>query len=176
MHPSPQARPPERLGDTWAGGRPPLLTLLARPPQQHVVVLHLDAEALGEIVDRPLEAGVVEGDQAAAIAADQMVVVGAARIDRLEARLAGADRDPLREPVLDEQVQHAVDAGAADRRALRAEGVLDLDRAERAGLAREQLDHALPGSTALMACAGEHSVDVLAPRRRLSRRHGCDLG
>ena len=54
----------------------------------------------------------------------------------LEPRLPVADVDPLDEPVLDQQIEHAVDARAAGRAARSAaQRVLDLDRAERARLA-----------------------------------------
>lgn len=62
----------------------PLLALLARAAQQHVMVLDANAEAPGEVVDRPFEAGVVEGHEAPALAADQVVMMGSAGVDGFE--------------------------------------------------------------------------------------------
>ena len=92
------------------------------------------AEPLRQTVDRPLEPRIVERDEPAALLAEEMVVVLAAGLRALEPRLPVADVDPLDEPVLDEQVEHAVDAGAAGRAAVGAQRVLDLDRAQRARL------------------------------------------
>ncbi len=43
--------------------------------QQHLVAGHLDAEPAGDAGDRPLEPGIVEGDERAAALADEMVVM-----------------------------------------------------------------------------------------------------
>ena len=76
-------------------------------------------------------------------------MVLAARVAALEPRLPVADRDALDEPVLDEQLEHPVDARAPGRRPGGAELVLDLDRAQRARLARQQVDHPLARAAAL---------------------------
>lgn len=135
------------------------------------MVLDANAEALGEVVDRPFEAGVVEGHEAPALAADQVVMMGSAGVDGFEPGLARADGDPLGEAVLDQQLEHPVDAGSADRRSLGAKRVLDLDRAQGAGLAREQLDHPLPRPAALVTGPGQHRVDVFTPGGGFGVRH-----
>ena len=48
----------------------------------------------------------------------------------LEPRLPVADGNAFDKPVIDEQFEHAVDARAAGRLALRAERVLDFNRAQ----------------------------------------------
>jgi hypothetical protein len=68
--------------------------------------------------------------------------------------------------VLDEQLEHAVDARAPDRGPLLAEQVLDLDGAERTGLLCEHVDDALARSTALQPRARELGVHVIAPLHR----------
>lgn len=130
------------------------------------MALDLDAEALRELIDRALEAGVVECNQAAALLADQMMVVGAVRMAALEPGLPITHGEALDEAVLDEQLQDAIDACAAGRATARAQRVLDLDRAERARLRREQLDHPVARSAVLQPRAREHAVNVVAPVRR----------
>ena len=48
------------------------------------MVLDTNAEAPGEVVDSPFEAGVVEGHEAPALAADQVVMMGSAGVDGFE--------------------------------------------------------------------------------------------
>ena len=123
------------------------------------------AEPLAERVDRSLQAGVVERDQLAALLADEVMVVMAAGLGALESGLAVADLDALDEAVLDEQLEDAVDAGAAGGLALVAERVLDLDRAQSARLGRQQCDHALTGAPSAKTRACERLMDELGPGR-----------
>ena len=76
--------------------------------------------SLLDIVDRALECLVGERLDLAAVVADQMVMMLAARVARLEPRAPRAGVDPLDEPSLDEQVEQPVDARDADRPAGRA--------------------------------------------------------
>jgi hypothetical protein len=92
-----------------------------------------------------------------------MVVVSAARVGGLEPSLALPDVDPLDQPVLDEQLQDAVNRRPAHRRSLGAELVLDLDGAQRARLAVEQVDHALTRTAAVEAGPREDGVDMFGP-------------
>jgi len=124
------------------------------------------AETIGQAVDRPLQSGIVKRDQPTALLADHVVVVLAAGMLALEARLPIADREPLHEPVIDEQIEHAVDAGASGRATLGPQLILDLDCAERTGLRGKQLDHPLPRTAVLQARTCKHRMDVVGPRRR----------
>lgn len=134
-------------------------------------MLDSDSEALGDPVYLALQPRIVERNELAALLADQVVMVLPARVDRLEAGLTLADRHALDQSVLDEQLQHAIDARAAYRRALGAQLVLDLHGAEGAGLARQQFDDPLPCPTALMPGAGENRVHVLGPCGCVGLRH-----
>ena len=108
-------------------------------------------------------AGIVERDQPAALIAHQVVMVLAARVGALEPRLPVPDRHALDQAVLDQQLEHPVDAGAAGRRARGPQRVLDLDRAQRARLVGQQVDDPLARAPVLEARPSQHLVNVLAP-------------
>ena len=90
---------------------------------------------------RALELVIGEGLDLAASLADEMVMVFAVRVERLEAGDAGADVDPLDEPVAHELIERAVDRRDPNRAALLAEAVEELLCGQAAILAPEQLDH-----------------------------------
>jgi hypothetical protein len=100
------------------------------------------------LVNRPLERFVGEGLDLAAVVADEVMVVLAALVARLVAGAAGAGVDALDEPVLHEEVEHAVDARDAHCSAGPAQAIVELLRGEAALLLREELDdvRALPRS------------------------------
>ena len=77
---------------------------------------HLVAAAPGNPLERLLESGVLERLDLAAVVADEVVVMVAARIDRLEAGDPVAEVDPLYEPELVETFERAVDACDSDSR------------------------------------------------------------
>lgn len=85
---------------------------------------------------RPLEAGVRERLDLPAAVADEVVMVIVA-LPRLVARRAGTELDPLHEPALGEQVEHAVHTGDSDLPTLRAQDVEDLLGAQAALLPAE---------------------------------------
>src|SRR2546430_15566980 len=91
------------------------------------------------------------------------------RVDRLEAGRAGADVDPLDEPVLAQLVEYAVDAGDSDPAALGSELVEDLLGGQAAILAPEQLDDGAAGAPGSRAPPPH-------PRRRPPRRRTRDRG
>ena len=134
-------------------------------------MLHPDAQALRDAVYLAFESGIVEGDELAASLADQVVMVLSAGVDRLEAGLSRPDDHALDQPVLDEQLEHPIDARAAHRGSLGAQLVLDLHGAERARLAGQQLDDPLARAPALVPCAGQHSMHVLTPCRCFGLGH-----
>ena len=71
-----------------------------------------------DLVQDALELVVGEGFDLAAVVADEVVMMLAVRVDRLEAGRAGADVDPLDEPVLAQVLEYAVDARDSDPAAL----------------------------------------------------------
>lgn len=128
------------------------------------MALDPDTEPRRQRLDRLLEPVVVERDEPAAVLADEMMVVMTVREDPLEPSLPVADRDPLNEAVLDEQVKHAVDAGSAGGPTIGGpERILDLDDAQRTRLSGEEIDDAIAGAAALETRAGEDVVNVNVP-------------
>ena len=131
-----------------------LVAVLAGAAQHHLVVLDASAQPLGDLVDRPLQRGVVERDQPPAAVAHEVMVVLARRVGHLVAGDAVAEVEPLDQLVVVEQLERAVHARAADRALARggaAQRVLDLQRAECAVLAREQLDQPFARRALVMA-------------------------
>ena len=134
------------------------------------MVIDARAEARGHTADRPLQPGIVECHQPAALLTDEVVVVLPTREHALEARLVLVDRDALDEPVLDQQIENPVDAGPPGPAALGAKRVLDLDRAERTILAREQIDDPLARAAPAQAGVPEDGVYMVAPGQCESRQ------
>src|SRR3954454_4078889 len=130
--------------------------------ERDVVIGDVEGDTAGQAADRALERVVLEGLQAPAPVTDQMVVVAAAL--RFVAGDAVADLDAGQQVEADELVDDAVDRGASDAPALAlTQPVLDVQRAERAGLLVEQLDHRLAGAPPPKAGAGEALKRVLGP-------------
>ncbi len=127
------------------------------------MALHPDAEPGAEPVDRPLQSGIVEGHQPAAALAHEMMVMVTSGLRSLEPRLPVSHLDTLDQPMLDEEVQGAIDRGSPGGPSLGAQRVLDFDRAQRAWLRRQQLDHAVAGAPALQPGAPQDGVNVLVP-------------
>src|SRR4051794_22204770 len=71
------------------------LTLRAAPVQDHIVAGDRERHALGELVDRLLEGGVLERKNPLAVVADDMVMVLAAGSHRFVAPLAVAGVEAL---------------------------------------------------------------------------------
>jgi len=142
--------------------------------QHDLVIFDGELEPLGQLVDRRLERLVVERDEPAARAADEVVVVLAGRVDRLVARRALAELEALHEPVVDERVQNPVDARAPDRALAGSQRVLDLLGRARARLPREDVDDRVAGGSSAMASAIECLARVLGPDRGPlgARSHG----
>ena len=113
-----------------------------------------------DLVQGALELVVGEGFDLAAVVADEVVVMLAVRVDRLEAGRAGADVDPLDEPVLAQVLEYAVDARDSDPAALGPQLIEDLLGGQAAILAPEQLDD----------CAASAAVSVPLRLQRGDRR------
>lgn len=122
-----------------------------------------DAEAAGETVDRSLEARVVERDELTALLADQMMVMVAAGMRALEARLSLSHLETLKEAVLQQQIEYAVDRGATGGPTLHPEGVFDLGCAERARLRGQKADHPIACLASLQARPSENQPYMFAP-------------
>ena len=131
--------------------------------QHHIVVLDAHAEPLGQVVDRPLQSRIVERHELPALLAHKMMVVLAARLGPFEPRLPVADGHALDEPVLGQQIEHAIDARAAGRLALCPERILDLDRAQGARLPCQEVNDSLTGAAALETRSRQLVVYVFAP-------------
>ena len=104
-----------------------------------------------DLAQSPLELIVCECLDFAAVVADEVVVMLAAGVDRLETRRAGADVDALDEAVLAQLLEDAIDARDPDAATFRAKLVEDLLGREAAVLATEQLDHSASSAAVSMA-------------------------
>src|SRR5207244_1062871 len=89
----------------------------------------------------------------------------AAGVGALVASDAVAEVEALDEAVLQQQLEHPVDARAAGAVAAPSQPSLDLERAERARFAVEQVDHEVARAAAAIAGRGEHRASVIAPAR-----------
>ena len=116
-----------------------------------------------DLVQRTFEVLVGECLDAAAVVAEEVVVVLAARQHRLVASDAGAELDPLQEALLGQEVEDAVDARDPDGSAVAPELVEDLLRRQAAVLSSEQLDDRAPRDAVPVAAAAERSERALGP-------------
>src|SRR5689334_18069273 len=133
--------------------------------QDDVVAGDLVAAALLHVAQDALEALVGERLDAAAVVADDVVVVLDRVAHRLEPRHAVAEVDPLDEPRADERVEHAVDGRQPDALAARVEGLVDLLRRDAAVLRVEVADHTHAGAAAAVARRLQLLQRALRPRR-----------
>ena len=122
-----------------------------------------------DLPKRSLELVVGEGLDLAAVVADEVVVMLAAGVHRLEARGAGADVDALDESVLAQTLEDAVDAGNPDAAALRAQLVEDLLGGQAAILSPEQLDDRSPRTAVSVPPRLKRRDGGFRPRARLGR-------
>jgi len=124
----------------------------------------LVAAATCDPLERLLESGVLERLHLAAVVADEVVVMVAARVDALEAGDPIAEVDALHEAELVETVERAVHTRNPDFRSLRTRAVVDLLGGETAVLAAEQLDDDAAGAAAAPAF-GAHPIEhMIGPR------------
>ena len=118
--------------------------IVARSAEDHLVCRHGVAASVRDALDRRLEAGVLERLDLPAVVADEVVMMVAARVGRLEACDAVAEVDPLHEPERVHTFECAVDARDSDTAAARAHFVVDLLRRQTAILLAEELDDESP--------------------------------
>src|SRR6187200_2212496 len=122
--------------------------IVARSAEDHLVRRHRVATSVRDALDRRLEAGVLERLDLPAVVADEVVVMIAPRVGRLEACDAVAEVDPLHEPERVHALECAVDARDSDAAAARAHFVVNLLRRQTAVLLAEELDDESPRAAA----------------------------
>jgi hypothetical protein len=127
-------------------------------------------EAAAQATDRALELGVLEGGHSPAPVADDMMVMLAARHDRLVAIAAVSEIDALGETEVVEEIERPVDARDPDRTSAPLDPLSDLLRREAAVLARKQLDHGAPRPAGAMSGLLESVTRSVRPLLGL-RRH-----
>src|SRR6266581_997706 len=118
-----------------------------------------------DLVQGALELVVGEGLDLAAVVADEVMMMLAVGVDRLEAGRAGADVDPLDEPVLAQLLEYAVDARDSDPAALGSELVEDLLGGQAAVLTPEQLDDCAAGAAVAVPLRMQRGDRRLGPGR-----------
>ena len=118
---------------------------------------------VGDSLDRRFERGVFERLDLPAVVADEMVVMVAARVRRLEARDSVSQVDALDEAQVGHAVERAVDARDPDPSAARADAIVDLVRREAAVLLAEQLDDDAASASASAARFAEACERGLRP-------------
>src|SRR5262245_40399995 len=99
--------------------------ILARSAENHLVRRHRVAASVRDALDRRLEAGVFERLDLPTVVADEVVVMIAPRVGRLEPRDAVAEVDPLHEPERVHAFERAVDARDPDAAPASARFVVD---------------------------------------------------
>jgi hypothetical protein len=134
------------------------------------------AAALLELTDDRLEPLVRERLDLAAVVADEVVMMVVVVAHGLVARDPVADVEPLQEPALRKRVQDAVDAREPDRCAGGPELVVDLPRAEAAGLLVEKLDHRDAGCPAPVSGRPELGEGAFRPGCGLPSHSADDNG
>ena len=119
-----------------------------------------------DLARSPLELIVCECLDFAAVVADEVVVMLAAGVDRLETRRAGADVDALDEAVLAQLLEHAVDARDRDATALGPQLIEDLLRGQAAVLASKKLDDGAAGAAVSVPLRVQRGDRRLGPGTR----------
>ena len=124
-----------------------------------------EADVAGNPVERRLEALVAERVDAAAVVADDVVVVLPVRPPGLVPRHALAELHALHEPELDEQLERPVDARDPDAPPVGAQAVVDLLRGQAARLGAKHRDDPVARAAAAEAGLAQRRAGVLAPLR-----------
>jgi len=131
------------------------------------VVGSAESEATGESLDRAFELRVCEGDKLAAPFADEvMVMVLTCRVGRLVPGDAVAEVETVDEVVVVQELEDPVDARPANDSLAAppaSQRILELDGAERAVLAGQQIDQPVAGRAAVVSGPAQHRARMLAP-------------
>ncbi len=152
--------------------RQALLDIAAVPAgsaEDDVVRGDLVAAAARDPLERLLESGVLERLHLAAVVADEVMVMVAARVDSLEAGGAIAEVDALHEPEVVQTFERAIHARDSDAGTRTSHAVVDLLSGETAVLTREELDDdaaRAPAAPARGAHPCEHVIDPGFRHRR----------
>ena len=115
-----------------------MAAILAGAAQDDIVRRHDVSASVGDSLDRRLERGVFERLDLPAVVTDEMVMMVAARVGRLEARDSVSELDSRDETQVGHAVERAVDARDPDPSAARADANVDLVRREAAVLLAEE--------------------------------------
>lgn len=142
---------------------PSVRAALAEAAQHDVVLGDLERDLIGHLLDRPLQAAVLEGLHPAAAPADRVMVMVPGRVDPLVARDPALDLEALHQAQLLQQVEGPVDAGATDVDLAPAQLLLELQRGHRAIVSGQRLDDDGPGAAATVARLAQHRQRVLGP-------------
>ena len=145
--------------------------------QRHIVRIHGIVHPVGQPLDRALELAVLERGHLAAGLADEMVVMVAARVDRLIARHALGHVHAPREVQAVEQIERAVDGRHADVAAALVQAVGDLlcrDAAAQVGQALDDrrarsAQSVAIGSMVTRACSIQSTASSIGSGRRWTR-------
>jgi hypothetical protein len=141
--------------------------------EHDLVCAHSDLETPRSSFERQLEAWIREWLNLPAVVADQVMVVLAARVCRLEPGDPVAELDPLRETQIDELIERAVDTGYTYAATLRADSVEDLLSGATAMLRAQVLDYR-PASPAVAEPFGLEVVERAGAPGRTALRHSAN--
>jgi hypothetical protein len=136
-----------------------------------LVAVCVKPQTTREPVDGALEITVIEGHQAPAGIAQQVVMVGAGGVDQLIAGHATTEVQARNEPSLLEKLQDAIDARASHTTFTGAKAIFDLKRAQRTRLTCEEVDHRVACSAFAVSGLIENSTGVLSPLRSSDCQH-----
>jgi hypothetical protein len=121
-----------------------------------------DTQPAGLSADRLIHPVESERYEPAALAAEQVVALGVARVGRKVAGLAVAEIESVHEPVAIQQLEHLIDARPSDMSRL-ADLPLELLGGDRVWRIGECADHDRTGRAAVMPTAAEDVLDLLDP-------------
>jgi hypothetical protein len=142
--------------------------------KHNFVSTHSDCESASSSLECQLEPRIRERLNSSAIVADQVMVVLAGRVCRLEPGHAVAELDSLHELEIDELVERAVDARDPDATTPAPDAVENLVRRSTAGLDAQVLDHRAAGPSVAKPCRLEVRERARDPRRVGSLHQGND--
>ena len=142
--------------------------IAAGAAEHDLVLLHRVAEPAGRLRERVLERRVRERLDAAAVVADEVVMVIVVTAERLEAGDPVADVDALHQVESGEGVEGPVDARDADGAAPGDDSVVDLLGGAAAVLARQEVDDRTACPAAPQARVAEGAQRPLGPPHALN--------
>jgi hypothetical protein len=144
-------------------GRPSARAGVTRAAEDDVVAVDPERRVRGDLVDRVLESIVRKRLDSATVAADQVMVMIAARCCRLVVGTPRAKLEPMYEPELDEGLERAVHAGDTGPRPRQANTVVDLLDRQTAALVGERVDHGRPRAPMPVAGVAKDGLRMLRP-------------